>query len=98
MKKAKEYYEEIKPIVLTMDQEKVDNGIFDLLKSLMTEIGELKRVRNVRTDSGMLAIIEELNNKWNAIGNKFIKDGLELLVKDGFKKYMYKELDIVKYS
>lgn len=95
MKKAKEYFEELKPVVLTMDKEKVDSGIFNLLKSLMTEIGELKRVRNVRTDSGMLAIIEELNNKWNAIGNKFIKEGIEILVKDGFKKYMYKELNII---
>ena len=94
MKKAKEYYEELKPIVLTMDQEKVDKCVFDLLKSLMDDMTEIIKMRKAKSDSAFLSIIEEVNNKFNSIRDKFIKDGIEFLIKDGFKTYIYKKLEI----
>ena len=91
MKKAKEYYAEIKPALERTDIDEVKTVIAETLQSLLKEVGEIAKMRNARSNEAMLAIIEEQNNKWNAICRRAEKDGMKYLREDGVKLYIKKE-------
>lgn len=82
MKKAKEYYKEILEVELLNDTDKLTRKCRDVLKEFVYEIRELSEVRNVSTDIGILAIVKEQNNKWNALCNK-----CEYLTRDAINSF-----------
>lgn len=84
MKKAKEYYELYKFDL--MDKEKANKALSDLIKDLNEEVKELQQIRHVRFDRGMMPILKETNQKWNAIVRLFEKEyGASPIRADGFK-------------
>jgi len=88
--KAKEYF--------TKYETKIISGGTDALYQLFMEINEESKVliktRHCRSNSAVVAVIKELNGKWNAISNLFEKkyNGLSPLKKDGFKNFWLREV------
>lgn len=44
-----------------------NKAIVDMLRELMTELIELRKSRNAVTNKAILAVIKEINDKWNRI-------------------------------
>jgi hypothetical protein len=56
---------------------------------------EIMKTRNVQFDRGVMGIIREQNDKWNALRNLFIKKyGASPITHDGFAIAIKKDLDI----
>ena len=91
MKKAKDYYKEILVVESFGDIEKIKSKIKDVLKDFILEIRELADIRNVSTDAGLLSIIKEQNNKWNALCNK-----CEYLTRDAIDSFTASVVGICK--
>ena len=87
MKKAIDYYKELKPALEGSDIDLLKDEIRKMCKSLFAEVSEIAEMRKAKTDGAYLAIIKELNMKWNSICNKAEKDGINILVKDAFMTY-----------
>ena len=88
MKKAKEYAAEINAVKGTKEEFEV---IKMVMNSLIDEIKELQKQRGSR-DAVMEGILRELNQKWNAISRRTD----ELLVKDGFRDFLYRIMPELK--
>lgn len=81
--KAKEYLEKF-------DKDSAELGdreaTLNLMNSFLKEIATLTEVRRVQSNSGMLSILRELNQKWNALcrldkHTRFKKGGFIKLVR-----------------
>ena len=79
--KAKEYYKKYGEDLC--DSEKQDEAIKNLVNDFMGEANELLKKRNVKLDRGLLAVIKELNIKWNVLARM-----CPVLKVDGFKLYV----------
>lgn len=95
MKKAKEYYSDIKPIFEGTDCKAIKEASSKVFKALIYEIEDIIKMRKAKSNSAMKAIIEEQNNKWNSICRKAEKDGMKYLNENSIKEYMYRDLDII---
>lgn len=80
--KAKEYAAQYK-------QSPTKEMLSDILLSFWLEIETLKNQRKVKTDAGLLGILNELNDKWYAFCNLLQKDsifihpsGFQVLIKN----------------
>ena len=71
--RAKEYYAKINE-QNPKTAEEMANAIGNVVDGLNNEAKELIKKRRVTSDNGCIAIIRELNNKWNAIVTLFEKD------------------------
>ena len=92
MKKAKEYYnEDLKEVFAGTDAEAIKTAASEVFTALIFEIEEIIKMRKAKSNSAMIAIIEEQNNKWNSICRKAEKDGTRFMKEDALKTYMYKE-------
>ncbi len=89
--KAKEYYAKYGEQLMNPETE--NEALANLLSDLVHEAKTLMEQRKVRTDKSTLAIIDELNNKWNAISAMF---PVPTLVRNGYLTYWYKKLGITK--
>jgi hypothetical protein len=87
MKKAIDYYQELKPVLEGSDIESIKEAITKIFMSFFAEVKEISGMRKAKTDGAYLAIVDELNTKWNSICNKAEKDGFKILVKDAFTAY-----------
>lgn len=95
MKKAKEYYELYK--LDLMDDDKAVKAISDLIGDLNKEVKELQELRHVQFDRGMLPILKEINQKWNAIVRLFQKEyGAAPIKADGFKIFWLEKMPELK--
>ena len=83
MKKAKEYAKYLKE--MNYDIIAVKDVLFKLVKD---EVEELKKKRHITTDSGMMSVLKEQNDKWNAICR--LSDGN--LNPDGLKKWLKRKM------
>lgn len=91
MRKAKEYYELYK--VALMNEEKTLKAISDLIIELNAEVKELQRLRHVKFDRGLIPILKETNQKWNAIVRLFEKEFGESPIRpDGYKIFWLREM------
>ena len=45
----------------------------EMFREISREINTLREKRNVRTDSGAVGIVREINEKWNSISSKIEK-------------------------
>lgn len=95
MKKAKEYYE-LYRVALT-NEERVNQALSDLIKDLNDEVMELQKTRHVKFDRGLMPILKETNQKWNAIVRLFEKEfGASPVKPDGFKIFWINKMPELK--
>ena len=80
--KAKEYYEKYL-IGLTPENEK--EKMWELITAFLAEVVEIQKTRQAKSNSALIAIFREQNQKWNALC-KYDSN----LKRDGF-------IEVVKY-
>ena len=92
MKKAKEYYELYKKDLVS-GGEATNKAISNLIQALNADLLELQRIRHVKFDRGIIPILREVNQKWNAIVCLFEKEyGASPIKPDGFKIFWLKQM------
>ena len=91
--KAKEYYEKYAAELLSGDYDTVKQAGEKLIREFMDEVGVISEKRKVSRPESIVDIIKELNQKWNALRNLFIKrDRRPVLEEDGFKDLMQDQI------
>lgn len=80
--KAKEYIEKYRSGIESFEYETRRTAAFDLIKEMSQEATELMAKRGVLRESAIVAVMKEMNDKWNAI----VKEFPDVLQKDGFKR------------
>lgn len=91
--KAKEYYAKYKDRIASVDDKESLQGVCDMLYELCMESKEMIAKRKVRTDCGGVAVLRELNDKYNAVCRMFERDyGAPVIKKDGFMDYWRKQI------
>lgn len=91
--KAKEYFEKYKARISVDDGDASYNAALDICSDMYGEVKELIKIRNVSTDAGLVAIVREMNQKWNALKRIFEKNKIPILKQDGFKIYFESVVD-----
>lgn len=96
--KAIEYFEKFGERIF---QEAIDGkeskGISDLMIAFMAETKELMKKRHIQIDRGMVALIREQNQKWNALCNLFEKKkGVSPLRRNGLLLFLQNEIPELK--
>ena len=89
--KAKEYY--AKYAELLMNPETDREALADLLIDFCKETDEVMKLRKATTNKSVLAVIDEFNNKWNALCDMFPTPTLK---RNGYQAYWYPRLGITK--
>lgn len=82
--KAKEYFQKLKDIE---SNEGFDKAVSDVYIQMALDIQKECAVRHVRFDRGLLSVIKEMNDRWNAM--RKLDPRLAL---DGFRKAMMNNL------
>lgn len=86
VKKSKVYFQELKEVYDAGDEENISSKVVSIFKEFFfEEIPELRKIRNAKSDSSMIAIFKEQNQKWNSLCDKCISDGFEILKRDAIK-------------
>lgn len=66
--KAKEYFEKYFENVKSFDE--IAESGKAMLRDMMGEYQEIKKVRKPKTLDGIVGIVRELNDKWNSVAGK----------------------------
>lgn len=82
--KAKDYYQKYSERLL--NPESSTTAITELIKDFAAETKQLMDNRKARTDKACTAIINEMNDKWNAIARMF---PVEVLKYNGWRNYFW---------
>jgi hypothetical protein len=98
--KAKDYFEKYEPRFiadLVPDGEDFEEALLKAISDLVVEMNsEIKYVmekRHCETPKAAVAVIREMNDKWNAIHHMFEKKyGSAPFKRDGLKMYWLKEM------
>lgn len=85
--RAKEYYKKYGKRIESGDV----HATVEMINEMMDELRGLLDSRHISTDTGLLNAINEMNEKWNAIGRKFKKP---TLIPNAFRNNIYKKLGI----
>ena len=85
--RAKEYYKKYGKRIESGDT----HATVDMVNEMMDELRGLLDSRHVSTDTGLLNVINEMNEKWNAICRKFKEP---TLIPNAFRDNIYKQLGI----
>lgn len=93
MKKAKDYYELFKFDLMSEDDEKANHALSEFIKALNDDVQELQKLRHVQFDRGIIPIMKEMNQKWNAVVRLFEKEyGHSPIKPDGFKIFWIRSM------
>lgn len=93
MKKAKDYYELFKFDLMSEDDEKANHALSEFIKALNDDVQELQKLRHVQFDRGIIPIMKEMNQKWNAVVRLFEKEyGRSPIKPDGFKIFWIRSM------
>lgn len=85
--KAQDYFEKYKSTILT------EEVYLDLFKEMNDEVKLISKQRNSATDSTMISILKEQNQKWNKLCVLLEKEyGQEVLVRNGYINYWKKHI------
>lgn len=91
--KAKEYYAKYKDRIVSEDDKVSLQGVSDMLFSMCMESKELVAKRKVRSDCGAVAVLREMNDKYNAVCRMFEAEyGASPIKKDGFMYYWRRQI------
>lgn len=85
--RAKEYYKKYGKQIESGDT----YATVEMVNEMMDELRGLLDSRHVSTDTGLLNVINEMNEKWNAICRKFKEP---ILIPNAFRDNIYKQLGI----
>lgn len=85
--RAKEYYKKYGKRIESGDT----HATIEMVNEMMDELRGLLDSRHVSTDTGLLNVINEMNEKWNAICRKFKEP---ILIPNAFRDNIYKQLGI----
>jgi hypothetical protein len=66
--KAQEYFDNY--LANVKSREELDNNCVQMFRDFITEFETIKNARRVSTVDGIVGIVRELNDKWNAVANK----------------------------
>jgi hypothetical protein len=81
--KAIEYANKYNEGLTSPDENKRNEAIDGLIMDFMDELKQIMEARHISKNSGAVAVIKELNQKWNAVNRKL---SIPVLNEDGFKK------------
>lgn len=95
--KAKEYFEKYNEAIYKEAQENSvtqDGPMAQMFIAFASEMKQIIKQRRVATDKGALSVINEQNQKWNAVTNLFIqKYGVSPIQRNGFYLGMKTQLE-----
>jgi len=86
--KATEYAMKFKK---NMSDREFEDAVKETLFGFLSEVDELTKQRNSKTDATFISIIKELSNKWNALSNLVPE-----INRDGFKLFMINSMPELK--
>ena len=78
--KAKDYIAKYQEQLLSQSEDSVFTAVKSILSEMLDEVKAVAKTRNVQLIRGLVPILKEQNQKWNAIANRF--EGT--LKRDGF--------------
>ena len=89
--KAKDYYAKYGEQL--MDRETADGALSSLVRDFTLECSDMIQRRKINNYKSALAVIDEMNDKWNALCEMF---PMEVLIRNGFRTFMYEKLGVSK--
>lgn len=91
--KAKEYYAKYKERVASLDYNESIQAICEMIADLSAEAKATIDKRNVKTDCGCVAVLREMNDKYNAVCRMLEEEYKDpILARDGFLIYWRKQI------
>ena len=92
--KAKDYFEKYRePLYQAADKEARGKIVTEIFIEMSAEGSQLGKTRNIQRQEALIAIIEEMNGKWNALVRLVEKEfGAGVLVRDMFRKVWAEQL------
>lgn len=94
--KAKEYFDKYEEKILHGDTQQ----IYELFMEMVQESKKIMHERHCKTDSAVVGVVREMNDRWNSIVGMFEKkyDGLSPIKRDGYKNFWVNEIpDMARY-
>lgn len=86
--KAKEYYAKYKERIASTDDQVSLQAVSDLVRDLSMEAKDLVEKRHARSNCAGVAILREMNDKYNAVCNLFEREfGATPIKPNGFMYY-----------
>lgn len=97
--KAKEYYAKYKEQITSSDDKTSLQAVGDLVLDLSMETKDLIQKRHVQSDCARVAVLREMNDKYNAICNLFEREyGVTPIKPNGFMLYWKRKMpELEKY-
>lgn len=90
---AIQYFEQYKTRLMSSDEKESYSAIEEIFLKFSDEVREIAKKRHVMLDKSFLAIINEQNQKWNALCRLLEREyQVSVLKKDGFKEFWLKKL------
>ena len=89
--KAKEYYAKYGERLMNPDKQ--DEALTEFFMEFLEETDRVVEQRKARTNKALLAVIDEFNNKWNALCEMF---PTTVLIRNGYQAYWYDKLGLIK--
>lgn len=91
--KAQEYYAKYRDTLSSPDQDVSLKATSDFLMELNREVKPLVDARKCRNTASFIGVLKEVNQKYNAVMNRFEKErGAAPLVRDGFLEFWKREV------
>lgn len=91
--KAKEYFAKYEKGLVSESTDECSTAIAGLLTDMNAEVKKLMEVRHVKFDRGGIAVLKEMNEKWNAIVRLLEKKyGATPIIRDGFRTFWVREM------
>lgn len=87
--KAKDYYAKYGEQLVSADEKEREAAILAVMKSFADESKALMDARKPRTEKAILAIVEEINGRWNALCEML---PVPVLRRNGWKNYFMSQL------
>lgn len=91
--KAKDYYAKYGERLMNCEGSEYKEAFHELVREFIDEMNSVVKQRKVRTEKAYLAVIDEFNNKWNALCEMF---PTPIFNRNGYKTYCYEMLEIPK--
>lgn len=92
--KAKDYYAKYgERLMYPETPEAANKALSDLIIEFAKEQAAIIEQRNITNAKSILAVIDEMNDKWNALCARF---PTEVLRRNGYRDLMYMKLGITK--
>lgn len=86
--KAIEYYEKYHDSIMSTNEKCSLQAVSDFIVDLSHEVGILSQARKCRTNSSIIAVLKEVNEKYNAVMRIFKKkNGITPLIPNGFLEF-----------